>query len=757
MRSSALFAVLKILFGSGLTVAAACSLGRWLLRRTAAADALTRGERLVVGFGLGAACLSNIVFFLCAAQLAYTPVFLLVGLALLWLGLRGPADPPAKLAPQPFPRWLLVPLAAFGGLYLVYVMAPESSPDGAGYHLGLVARILREHGFSRITTHMYSMLSQGAEMLFLPAFALGQHSAAKMTHFAFLVAAVALMILFGRRFACGPDSPSAALAGAALFACSPVVGADGASSYNDCALAFFLFLTFYLLLLWDQTRRPALLPAIGIAAGFCYAIKYTGFLALPFALCFLIGKAKPHRFRAAMTVTGVAALFIAPWMIKNLVVIGNPLAPFFNAWFPNPNVHVSFERIYAFYMRHYSGLAEHNWRDYWQVPWELAAAGGKLQGVLGPVFLLAPLALVTLRHKMGRRIWAAAAVFALPWFANIGTRFLIPSLVFVSLAMGMAIWRAPRRIAAPLAGLLLLVHGILSWPSVLEKWNRRQPWRLEAPPPWKAALRIEPEERYLDRVSPVYRVTRLVERNTPPGARVFAPDGVAEAYTSREVLVSYQCALCEVLMDHLVAAVAGDVAPVWSVRFEWNERPLSGLRLVQTASDPLEMWSISEALLFWGDRYIEPMTSWRLRARPNPWDAAMAMDGNPVTRWRTWWPLYPGMSFEIDLPETLPLSALELQCSGDQGRMALRLEARNAAGLWAPLPAQQRRADRDPDREPMRRLATERLKSEGVDYLLVDIKGEGMNFVAPPMARDPGSWGLREVGAAGTARLYRIE
>ena len=78
-------------------------------------------------------------------------------------------------------------------------MAPEISPDGSTYHLGLVGRYIRERGFHRITTSMYANLSQGVEMLFVPPFAFGRHSAAAMVHFAFLLALPLAIALYARR------------------------------------------------------------------------------------------------------------------------------------------------------------------------------------------------------------------------------------------------------------------------------------------------------------------------------------------------------------------------------------------------------------------------------------------------------------------------------------------------------------------------------------------------------------------------------
>ena len=75
------------------------------------------------------------------------------------------------------------------------------SPDGSSYHLPFVARYLDAHGFERVTGNFYASLSQGIELLFMPAYSLGRHSAAAMVHFLFLLDLPLLMICYGRRFA----------------------------------------------------------------------------------------------------------------------------------------------------------------------------------------------------------------------------------------------------------------------------------------------------------------------------------------------------------------------------------------------------------------------------------------------------------------------------------------------------------------------------------------------------------------------------
>src|SRR5690606_8878491 len=99
-------------------------------------------------------------------------------------------------------------------------LAPERSPDGATYHLGFVARYLRERAMEPITTNFYAMLSQGMELLFVPAFAIGRHPAAALLQLTFAVALAWMILAFGRR----GGKPWAGGVAALLTFLSPVFG-----------------------------------------------------------------------------------------------------------------------------------------------------------------------------------------------------------------------------------------------------------------------------------------------------------------------------------------------------------------------------------------------------------------------------------------------------------------------------------------------------------------------------------------------------
>lgn len=619
-----------ILFGALFTVAVMTALGglvlRWLGLR------FHRQEERLFAFVTGAASLSLLVFVLASVHAATKGVFYAVGIAILALAARfrlwrAAGEPLAPLARGW--RLLFWPLfLLFAYVYFINAMSPEWSPDGSAYHLGLVSRYLRAHGFCRITTDMYAHLSQGTELLYMFAFSIGRHSAAALVHFAFLVALPLAMIAYARRF----GFAGAGVTGALFVFLSPIVGYDGSTAYIDVAVTCVLFAIFYLLQIWDEERQPRLLVVIGLLAGFAYAMKYTAFIAFPYAAVFVAWKTfrKGQCVRRPLAVLSLCALvMVAPWVGRNWIWYGNPLSPFYNRVFPNPYVHAGLEQRYRAQLANWGGVT-----DKLRVPVEAAVRGGKLQGVLGPVFLLAPIALFALRRRQGRQLVLAAAVFLVPYPANIGTRFLIPHLPFLALAMGLALenWKG-------MAPLLVVAHGLSAWPPNMKMYCDSWALRIEHVPA-KAAFRIETEENYLRWRMHDYLVARMVEDFVPPGGRVLTFDPPPQAYTSRDILVHYQAALNNNLSDMLKSVRVREWQPTRRLTFSLTPQTLRSVRIVQTSRDAKRnYWSISEFRVFSGGRELPRDPRWRLRASPNPFEIQLAFDNNPMTRWRSWQPL----------------------------------------------------------------------------------------------------------------------
>jgi hypothetical protein len=689
---------LSIIFGAVLTLAASYALGNRLLGNSATDP----GLRVVAG----AALLSTAVFACCAAGIAQPPTFLVLGLASLGL-----VKLPDKRPPLFDRRWWLL-LAPFLILYLSVAMAPEISFDGSRYHLGLVARYLRENGFHAIHDNFYAALPAGVEMIYLFAFAFGRHSAAATLHFGLLLALAWQIYAWAQR----AGSPLAGVCASALVFLSPIVGVDGTSAYNDVAVAAIAFTLFHALWLWRDQPSTRLLAAIGLLAGFAFAAKYTAALAVPYAAGWVMWHSR-RRLRDVAIVAGCAALVFAPWLLKNWLWYGNPFAPFFNHWFPNPYVTVSFEQEYRSQLMHWNGA----------------------DGVVGPIFLLAPLGLLAARWSVGRELLLAAAVFGIPVFANASPRFLIPALPFAAVAMCLVLVRMPR-----LAVAVVAIHAVLSWPPILRRYCRTDAWHLNKVT-YREALRTKPEEGFLESNLPLYGAARLVERVTPVGATVFSQTPIPEAYTTRHIQTAYQAASNIMSRDMLWGGFVPEHARTQRLQFRFPQRPLRGFRIVQTATGP-GTWSVHEVRAFDNGREL-PRNGWAATAHPFPWGAQAVLDGRLASFWRCGDPLQAGQILEIHFAGELLTDTIVVESAPDQTAVRLKLESLDGMVLAGapevsdvPLPAD------------MRRAAAAELRRRGIDYLLV-MDGE---FGADDLRLQADAWGIREIGEYKGARVYRL-
>ena len=435
------------------------------------------------------------------------------------------------------------------------------------------------------------------------------------------------------------------------------------------------------------------------------------------------------------------------------------MAPFFNRLFPNPYVTAGWEDAYRKGQKHYAvTYPENRLVELMDAPLEVTVKGIRFQGLVGPIFLLAPLALLSWRHPLGKPLLGAAVIFATPWLSNAGTRFLIPSLVFVSLAMGLVLCRLSYRVAAPVGGALLLLHALACWPPLYTHWHSDPEafWGLPGAP-WKAALRLEAEQDYLGRQVPHFGTTSILNAHASVNDRVLSLEPLPEAYTWAEIMVSYQGAINEELTHVLLAAREPDFWPKRRVRIRWSPEPLVGFRIVQENEHESSHWRMSEIQLFQDGQELAPSDDWRITAEPRPWTARRAFDGNPITAWISWQPLQPGMRIQAQFPEPHVLDEAELIYTWEQYFIKLNFFGQLPDGSWQPLDVESEETQREVSDAEMKAWVGEELKRHDVRFLVTNTAGGGHNLVAPMIDREPAAWGLREIGRDRSMRVYRVE
>lgn len=707
-----------ILAGAALPLCASLGLGRLAWRG--------RAPHWTLELASGSAFLSVLVFLLLAAGWAHPVVIIPVCIAAsapLWR--IGKAFPRPKL-----PLWLPAVPAAFGFYYLVHALAPEIQPDAAGYHLGLVAEWARLH---RIPARIgfYELLPLGLEVLFYPAFLAGGHSAAKLVHFAYFLTSVPLISWIGEKT--GVNS-IAAFCAAGLYFLTPVAAISGTSAYNDAAAAFFPLAAFACLLL--ALEMPGAVFHAGVTAGFAYAVKMPGAVAVAGALLWSLVRGGR---RAALLCLAGAALCAGPWLARNAILTGNPLAPLGNRIFSNDHFHPQSERHLAQKLATYDGVTP------FRVLHALAWDGTDLQGLIGPALFLLPLSLVAARRPAGRLLLAAALLLLLPWTRNIGARFLLPSLPFFFLAL--ASFSGRRAMA-----LLFLAQAVVVSPWALDRYTGEHAWRLRGFP-WRAALRLEPEAESLRRTLFEYP---FAEKAAPlvNEERLLDLYGLPFSYMRTVPLGPLSSAEFDNAAIFLGAAAAPRPERTVVLQATLPGRLYRAVR-IRLEKDWPGMWSVHDLMLEWRARRIRPSSRWLLDADPNPGDAFLALDQNPGTRWFTWDNGRAGAWLQITFDHPHPLDTVLLRTIDVPPLPPVSLWAQDTRSQWRDFTPQWRRVATE--RRFWRRQVTEYLYRRGIRWIAAPLWGEGYGRVGRSMRDRPSAWGVRLAVAERGLALFRID
>lgn len=706
-----------ILTGAALTIAGALAMGRvpWQ----------GRPRHWTYALASGAPLLSLCVYaLLLTGHTTTLALCLAAGLSCALFAWRPKREPHEPLA------WRSVvlpalPLAAYFVLYLVHALAPEIQPDSTTYHLGLVAEWLRT---GRLATRLgfYDVLPMGLETLFTPAAAIGGYSAAKLVHFTFLCATVPLMLRVGRALGL---SGEASLGAAALYVIAPVVAVSGTAAYTDAALVFFGLAAFSLL----QEEADG---CAGLAAGFCYAIKITGLLAVPAGLGWLIWK---RRWRGAALFGAGAMLSVLPWMSRTLWLTGSPFAPFGNRLLPNAAFHAVAEEELIRYLANYGNI---NWTG---VPWAITVDGAALQGLIGPLFLLAPLALLAWRKPAARALLAVALLLLLPWTRNLGTRFVMPALPFVCLALALAL---PR----PAMLVLVLAHAVLCWPAVVDRYAGAGAWRIHGFP-WQAALRIEPEQQYLAGHLFEYRFARMTARHVKPGDGILDLFALPYAYLPTVPIGPLESAQFDNLLLTLSSASRANPEILISGSAQWPLRFLRGVRVRMKQPLPIP-WHLAEVEVLRNGRAVPVSARWFVDARPASGDAWLAADGNRATRWSSWDISAAGMYWQMTFDRPMPLDGVRVLMPNLNSPRVLAIETQEMDRQWKPVAGPLTLDLTDP--RLYRHSAIEFLKRQGIAWIVTRIGRGGVGSIGQAFLMTPDDWGVELVEKVDEVALFRV-
>jgi hypothetical protein len=319
---------------------------------------------------------------------------------------------------------------------VILALLPETKWDALTYHLVAPDWYLKEGRiFSYPENHFFGF-PQLVEMLFLWVMILSGPNAAALINGMFGL--LLLPILLGLLHRHG--KPAVGWIAVAILMASDSVWGQFFWAYNDLAYMAYTFAAIILILAWGRDAGQGnnrLLIMAGVMTGCMMGVKY---LAAPFTVgigllvVWLAYRSGPKKtLAAAGLVVLIAVLAFAPWLLKNLIVDGNPLSPFF--W--GTSGYDAIDQVH--YVRPQTGL---KFGNILLLPIQLAifgTEGGVFQGSTGALlFGLPPLALIGWRRRdaESRHLVTGLFIAVLPgfltWLAGgVISEFLVGHLRYI--------------------------------------------------------------------------------------------------------------------------------------------------------------------------------------------------------------------------------------------------------------------------------------------------------------------------------------
>jgi hypothetical protein len=538
--------VLEAVLLSLVWVGAGDALRKWL------GDALVWNplERIALGMGLGAGAWGLGLLALSLVG-GFTPLGVrlwtvaLAGTAAwgLWRGRGELRSGPRWRWGDLFAGWAVFPaaLAVFSlAICAFYALAPEVFYDSLVYHLALPAQFLLAGKWVAFPTNLYGGLPFLVEMIYGGAMAWGGgEAAAKMLHIALASGLCAGVLGWAVREARAAWGWWAA----AVFLSTPLVALNLQRAGVEVGMT--LWCAGSLLVLSRTLSVPAGDPArgrgmllAGVLAGLAMGAKYTiwpGMLLLAGAAW-----ASGATRREAGLFLAALALAVSPWIVKNLVMYGNPLFPYFdNVVHPAAAFPVNWRGLHADgWGRDWSHLLGSP-RDLARTlahPWFIAMDGNTDADLTGPLFLwLLPGALLWKAGRGKALAWGLAALWLSWWPLSAMPRFFIPGLLVFCLwaALGLAACPSPavrRTLAA--AALLAALNNV--------GWTMRISRTFDA---WPYLTGRQTRQEYLTDVHmsypvPYFPAAAWINANTGPGDGVLVVGDARTGYLRRRAASS---------------------------------------------------------------------------------------------------------------------------------------------------------------------------------------------------------------------------
>lgn len=231
-------------------------------------------------------------------------------------------------------KWIAALIAVSLVSSLIIALAPPLKYDALMYHLVMPQTYVQQGMITHIPWLVMSGMPQGMEMLYTLALLWGGLQAAAVT--GWLVGLMALLGIIGFFHNGQADYSRIGWVAAAALMAGETFAVSLAWAYIDWAGLLFGICCFTALHAWMKNGQVRSALVAGLFAGLAFTTKYTGGVLILCALAVVTvqlifrGKEKESvSWKSLFVFIGGSAVFPLVWLLRNLILTGNPVYPFF--------------------------------------------------------------------------------------------------------------------------------------------------------------------------------------------------------------------------------------------------------------------------------------------------------------------------------------------------------------------------------------------------------------------------------------------
>lgn len=420
-------------------------------------------------------------------------------------------------------------ILVFLAVEIALCLVPPTARDELTHHLAIPRLYARAGRIIEVSMAPYSYYPMLLDMLYTPWVYWGYDSVPKLIHcFYGFLTGLTLCAYLSRRM-----NAVYGLLGFFFFISVPAVLRLNHWAYVDLGTTFYSAASLLCLIRWreDQTASSWLALA-GTSMGFAASTKPNGFLAaliLVFLMAFVLAGA-PQRSTGKMAqqmflFIAMAALPVAPWLVKNWFQTGNPFFPLLASFFPAQSsgagqAAVTFGGLGVFAKREL--LYGESWWQIAALPLRLFFSGRDdnpqyFDGVLSPILIvLLPWAFKG-KWLEEKKLLAAFALLYLAFavfLADMRVRYVLPIVPPLVALMIYGVFNVYLRIKRPGYLFALLAFFALAHGFYLERY-------FQAVRPLGYLAGLESRDAYLTRLVPEYSTFYYINHELPPTAKIY--------------------------------------------------------------------------------------------------------------------------------------------------------------------------------------------------------------------------------------------